>query len=65
MPKKHQEILLKYLKKHPQASISELMQVTSLSTGGVRHHIDSLKQAGKLYRHGPTKGGYWEVKEEN
>ena len=63
-PKKHQETLLLHLRQHPQASIPELVHATSLSTGGVRHHIDQLKRTGKLLRHGPTKGGYWEVIDE-
>lgn len=60
-PKKHQEVLLQHLLQHPQASIPDLMQATGLSTGGIRHHLNQLKHSGKLRRHGPTKGGYWEV----
>jgi len=37
------------------------MQATGLSTNGVKYHLSQLKRAGKLRRHGPTKGGYWEV----
>lgn len=60
-PRKHQETLLRHLRQHPTASVPELMQTTGLSTNGVKYHLNQLKRAGKLRRHGPTKGGYWEV----
>lgn len=60
-PRKHQETLLRHLRQHPTASVPALMQATGLSTNGVKYHLSQLKRAGKLRRHGPTKGGYWEV----
>ena len=60
-PRKHQETLLRHLHQHPTASVPALMQATGLSTNGVKYHLSQLKRAGKLRRHGPTKGGYWEV----
>ena len=60
-PRKHQETLLRHLRQHPTASEPALMQATGLSTNGVKYHLSQLKRAGKLRRHGPTKGGYWEV----
>ncbi len=61
LPKNARAVLLQYLRQQPQASIPDLVQATGLSTSGVRHHLDQLKSTGKLRRHGPTKGGYWEV----
>lgn len=61
LPKNTRAVLLQYLREQPQASIPDLVQATGLSTSGVRHHLDLLKSTGKLRRHGPTKGGYWEV----
>lgn len=60
-PRKHQETLLRHLHQHPTASVPALMQATGLSTNGVKYHLSQLKRTGKLRRHGPTKGGYWEV----
>ena len=40
------------------------MQTTGLSTNGVKYHLNQLKRTGKLRRHGPTKGGHWEVIDE-
>lgn len=60
-PKKHQETILGHLLQHPQASTPELVDATGLSTNGVKYHLNQLKQAGKLRRVGPTKGGRWEV----
>jgi ATP-dependent DNA helicase RecG len=60
-PKKHQETILRHLLQHPQASVPELIDATGLSTNGVKYHLNQLKQAGKLRRVGPTKGGRWEV----
>ncbi len=61
LPKNTRAVLLQYLREQPQASIPDLVQASGLSTSGVRHHLDQLKSTGKLRRHGPTKGGYWEV----
>ena len=62
-PKKHQETILQHLRQYPQANVPELMDATGLSTNGVKYHLNQLKQAGKLRRLGPTKGGRWEVTE--
>ncbi|MCE8012703.1 hypothetical protein HBJ58_03950 [Halomonas desiderata] len=45
----------------PKASTPELKQATGLSTSGVKYHLNQLQRTGKLRRHGPTKGGHWEV----
>ena len=63
-PRKHQQTLLQLLRQRPTASVPELMQTTGLSTNGVKYHLNQLKRTGKLRRHGPTKGGHWEVIDE-
>lgn len=67
-PRKRQEnakeTLLRMLRQHPRISASDLAQATGLSVDGVKYHLNQLKRTGKLLRHGPTKGGYWEVIDE-
>lgn len=60
-PEKHQSTLLQHLLQEPAATIPQLAQLNGLSVDGVRYHLNHLKRAGKLRRHAPTKGGYWEV----
>jgi len=62
---KHQrntrELLLEQLRGNPQLTTKALAAALDLSADGVKYHLTLLKRAGKLRRHGPTKGGYWEV----
>lgn len=60
-PKTAQEILLQSLRQQPRMTTVALAQATGLSVDGVKYHLNQLKRTGKLLRHGPTKGGYWEV----
>lgn len=61
LPRTTQEILLQHLCSQPGITTVELARVTGLSPDGVKYHLNQLKRTGKLRRHGPTKGGYWEV----
>ena len=61
LPRTTQEILLQHLRSQPGITTVELARVTELSPDGVKYHLNQLKRTGKLRRHGPTKGGYWEV----
>ncbi|QOJ08056.1 ATP-binding protein [Nitrosomonas sp. H1_AOB3] len=56
-----QEILLQSLRQQPRMTTVALAQATGLSADGVKYHLTQLKRTGKLRRHGPTKGGHWEV----
>jgi ATP-dependent DNA helicase RecG len=68
-PRKRQEnakentrkILLRRLRQQPDVTMTALAQAVGLSADGVKYHLAQLKRAGKLRRHGSTKGGYWEV----
>ena len=63
LPKTTQEVLLQHLRSQPVITMVALARATGLSTDGVKYHLTQLKRTGKLRRHGPTKGGYWEVME--
>lgn len=58
------ETLLQILRQQPHLSTSELAQMTGLSQDGIKYNINQLKRTGKLVRHGPAKGGYWEVTDD-
>ena len=55
------ERILALLRKRPHLTIPALADLVDLSVGGVRHHLERLRSAGRLRRVGPTKGGRWEV----
>lgn len=59
------ETLLQILRQQPHLSTSELAQMTGLSQDGIKYNINQLKRTGKLVRHGPAKGGYWEVTDKS
>jgi len=64
-PELHQQVILQYLTDSPTTTISQLVELTGLSTNGVKYHLRKLREAGKLVRHGANKGGYWEVNTDN
>jgi ATP-dependent DNA helicase RecG len=53
--------LLRLLRQQPQLATPALARATGLSADGIKYHLAQLKRAGKLRRHGPIKGGRWEV----
>ena len=56
------ERLLEILKRNPAATQAEMMRRLGIkSRNAVQKHIANLKQAGRLRRVGPDKGGHWEV----
>ena len=57
------ERILALLAEHPDMTMRVLAARVGLSLGGVRHHLERLKSAGRIRHVGPTKGGRWEVLE--
>ncbi|RLB29079.1 MAG: AAA family ATPase [Deltaproteobacteria bacterium] len=64
-PKKPQrnpkEVILSILKEQPSISIRELAVQSEMSIHSAQHHINKLKEAGKIRHVGSTKAGRWEV----
>lgn len=58
---KGKEKILELLKSMPGITSIELQEQTGLSRSGVEKIIRQLKDAGKIRRIGPDKGGHWEV----
>ncbi len=55
------EIILQLLRGNPRLTQSGLAAATGLTRRGVEWNLRKLKDAGRLRRVGPDKGGYWEV----
>ena len=53
--------LLQLLQEQPGLTADKLAKLSGMSLRGVKYNLDRLKQTGRLKRHGPAKGGYWEV----
>ena len=49
------------MRKRPEITIAELAEATGLSASGVKKNIRNLKDANRIRRVGPDKGGHWEV----
>lgn len=60
-PLRMKERLLILIQKQPEITAAELSTATGIGVDGVNYHLNQLKQAGKLRRLGPTKGGRWEA----
>lgn len=57
----HREKLLALLKAQPHITIKDLARLSGATLYSVRHHMESLKTAGRIRHVGPNKGGHWEV----
>ena len=55
------EKLLTLLKAQPDIHMNEMAQLSGTTLYSVRHHLESLKAAGRIRHVGPSKGGRWEV----
>ena len=58
---KKSDRILSLLAEHPNYTIADLVSATGLSADGVKWNLRKLKDAQRLRRIGPDKGGRWEV----
>ena len=58
---KNTDQILAYLKENPSATRQQLAAETGLTIRGVERNLKVLKNAGRIRRVGPAKGGHWEV----
>ncbi len=57
------EKLLALLQAQPEINMKDLAQLSGATLYSVRHHLESLKAAGRIRHVGPSKGGRWEVRD--
>ncbi len=55
------EKILALIKENPQITQKKFMIKTGLTRRGVEWNLKKLKDAGRIRRIGPDKGGHWEV----
>ena len=55
--------ILAVLKKKPEASAKEIAGLANLSERQIQRILASLKEKGKLIRHGSPRNGWWEIRE--
>jgi predicted HTH transcriptional regulator len=60
-PGKTPDAILWFLKEKPVLSIPELADKIGKSASAVERAVRKLRQAGRLKRIGPAKGGHWEI----
>ncbi|MBQ7501161.1 putative DNA binding domain-containing protein [bacterium] len=53
--------ILKIIGDDNNISAAKIAEVLSLSVRSVEKHLRELREAGLLLRHGPARGGYWEI----
>ncbi|MBU2510484.1 transcriptional regulator [bacterium] len=49
------------LKENPKYTKEDLMRILNKADGTIKGHLSKLKEEGVLNRVGSTKGGHWEV----
>ena len=55
------DTILQLIKDNPNITRKVLVQVVGISSSAVQKHINRLKAAGVIIRHGGDRGGYWEI----
>ena len=56
--------ILALLRRNPSASRREIATTLGTTRSTVRYRLDRLREAGKIERVGPDKGGHWKVRGE-
>ena len=49
------------MKESPEISVKKIAKMLDISIGGVRYHINKMKESGVLEHKGSTKKGMWIV----
>ena len=62
--KKTADRLLEMIRANPKITFAEMVAALGISRSAIQKHIERLKDAQRLRRVGPDKGGYWEVIEK-
>ena len=63
--KKTVDRLLELIRGNPKITFAEMVSVAGISRSAIQKHIERLKDAQRLRRVGPDKGGHWEVIEKS
>ncbi len=56
-----QEKILALLRERPEFTRNALTARIGITPDSAKHHLDSLRKAGRIRHVGPTRKGYWEV----
>ena len=56
-----QEKILGLLRENPELTRKALATRIGITPDSAKHHLDSLKKAGRIRHVGPTKKGRWEI----
>jgi ATP-dependent DNA helicase RecG len=51
----------KLIETTPTITVAQLARITAVSEKTIKRDLDTLKFSGNIIRHGPDKGGRWEV----
>ena len=62
--KKTVDRLLELIRGNPKITFAEMVSAAAISRSAIQKHIERLKDAQRLRRVGPDKGGHWEVIEK-
>lgn len=58
---KSDQKIVELMRRTPEITMAGLAEATGLSVSGVKKNIRKLKEANRIRRVGPDKGGHWEV----
>jgi ATP-dependent DNA helicase RecG len=53
--------IIQAMQDNPKVTAKRLAEILGISTTAVEKNIQHLKTQGYVKRHGPAKGGHWEI----
>lgn len=62
--KETSERIIDIMRETPKISVKEIAQILDISVGGVRYHINKMKESGLIEHIGSTKKGKWIIYKE-
>lgn len=60
-PRSTRDKILEQLRNNPKITRNELASILSITSDGVKYHLQKMTAEGIIVRHGSARGGYWEI----
>lgn len=60
-PRSTRDKIIEQLRNNPKITRNELASILGITPDGVKYHLQKMTIEGIIFRHGSTRGGYWEV----
>lgn len=60
-PRSTRDKIIEQIRNNPKITRNELASILSITSDGIKYHLQKMATEGIIIRHGSARGGYWEV----